>query len=85
MHDTNENERIITTIISKVAGYPEQDINEDVRIRDDLLVDSLKQMEIVARIEHHFGIPLNESELACLETLGEFFDLVNASILTAAS
>ena len=48
-------------------------------------MDSLKQMEIVARIEHHFGIPLNESELACLETLGEFFDLVNASILTAAS
>jgi acyl carrier protein len=73
----------IKTIIAKVAGFPIEEIHSDIHLRNDLLVDSLKQMEIVARIEHHFGIPLDEGELVCLETLGEFFDLVNCQILTS--
>ena len=70
----------VKAIISKVAGYPLDEIRDDIRIRDDLLVDSLKQMEIVARIEHHFGVQMNEGELAGLETLGEFFSLVNTQV-----
>lgn len=83
MNDIVKNEETIKTIISKVAGYPIGEIHDDIRLRDDLLVDSLKQMEIVARIEHHFGVPLDEGQLICLETLGEFFDLVNNQILTS--
>ncbi len=77
------NKDSVKEIISKVAGYPVDEIHDDIHIRDDLLVDSLKQMEIVARIEHHFGIPLDEGEMANLETLGDFLDLVNLQILTA--
>lgn len=83
MDNIVKNEDTIKTIISKVAGYPISEIHDDIRLRDDLLVDSLKQMEIVARIEHHFGVPLDEGQLICLETLGEFFDLVNSKILTS--
>lgn len=83
LNDTDKTEDTIKSIISKVAGYPVSEIHDDIRIRDDLLVDSLKQMEIVARIEHQFGIPLDEGQLICLETLGEFFDLVNNQILTS--
>lgn len=83
MSDKVPVEDSIKTIISKVAGYPIGEIHEDIHLRDDLLIDSLKQMEIVARIEHHFGIPLDEGELVCLETLGEFFDLINNQILTS--
>ncbi len=83
MSNKNQNEDSIKAIISKVAGYPVDEIHDDIHIRDDLLVDSLKQMEIVARIEHHFGIPLDEGELVCLETLGDFLNLINSQILTA--
>ena len=79
------NEQRIKAIISRVAGFPLEEINEEIRIRDDLLVDSLKQMEIVARIEHTFDIPLEESKLVCLETLGEFFDLIHAEIEAASA
>ena len=41
----------------------------------------IKQMEIIARIEHQFGIPLDEGKLANLETLGDFLDLINQQIL----
>lgn len=85
MNHSDTNKEAIKTIISKVAGYPLDEIYEDIRLRDDLLVDSLKQMEIVARIEHHFNVPLDESRLACLETLGEFFELVNENIVTAST
>jgi len=83
MSEQERNEDSIKGIISKVAGYPVSDIHNDIHIRDDLLVDSLKQMEIVARIEHHFGIPLDEGELVSLETLGDFLELVNNQILAA--
>jgi len=81
MSNQRHNEDSVKEIISKVAGYPIDEIHDDVHIRDDLLVDSLKQMEIVARIEHKFGIPLDEGKLANLETLGDFLDLVNQQIL----
>ncbi len=76
---SNKKDRI-KEIISKVAGFPLEEIHDDIRIRDDLLVDSLKQMEIVARIEVEFNVPLEEGKLACLETLGEFFELVTDQI-----
>ncbi|RKX87131.1 MAG: acyl carrier protein [Spirochaetes bacterium] len=81
MSNQRHNEDSVKKIISKVAGYPMDEIHDDIHIRDDLLIDSLKQMEIIARIEHQFGIPLDEGKLANLETLGDFLDLINQQIL----
>ena len=72
----------INTIISKVAGFPSSELEEEISLRDELLIDSLKQMEIVAKTEIHFGIALSEDNLAALNTLGDYYNLVLDSIPT---
>ena len=73
-------DRVIKEILSDVSGYPINEIHEDIHIRDELLIDSIKQMEIVARIENRFDLSLEEGQLVCLETLGEFFDLISEKL-----
>lgn len=74
----------IKGIISKVAGYPTDELQDNVDFRNDLLIDSLKLMEILARVEIDFRISLDENELLNLDTLGDFYSYV-ARVVRAAS
>lgn len=68
--------RAVKQIIANVAGIPLSDLEDDHLLRDELMLDSLKEMEIVGRTEMHFGICLEEGDLLALRTLGEYCDLV---------
>ncbi len=70
----------IKTIISKVAGIAKSELENDLSLRDELVIDSLKQIEIIAKTEMHLGISIDENELMALETLGDFLDLVVKAI-----
>lgn len=70
----------IKRIIAQVAGIPLPEMEDEHRLRDELMLDSLKEMEIVARTEIHFDISLDESDLLRLRTLGDYCDLVTSSL-----
>ncbi len=76
-----DTETTVRSIISRVSGFPTEEIHADVNIQEELLIDSLMQMEIVVRIEQTLGISMDEARLSCIETLGEFFDMVNDSVV----
>lgn len=73
-------ENAVKKIISEIAGYPIEEIYSEINIRDELLVDSIKQMEILAHIEQRFEIYMDESRLSCIETLDEFFELIHTGM-----
>ena len=47
-------------IIANVAGIDIEELDRDLKLREELMLDSLKEMEIVARTELSFGIALDE-------------------------
>jgi len=52
-----------------------QDIDSDSRI-SDLLVDSLRMVQIVFELETTFGVELPEHALFQIDTVGDLIDLV---------
>jgi acyl carrier protein len=76
----------IKRIISEVAGIPLSDLEDDLRMRDELMLDSLKEMEIVARTEIKLGVILDEGKLIGIQTLGEYCAaVINAKDVEAAT
>jgi acyl carrier protein len=70
-----------STVIGIVAGISRidpEDFEEDALIREELGIDSLMAMEIVAACERALGISIDEGQVFCLETAGDFLDLVDA-------
>ena len=50
-------------IIAKVAELPLKEIKDEKRLVADFKLDSLKRLELVARIESEFSVALDESEI----------------------
>jgi acyl carrier protein len=63
-------------IVSQISRIDPDDFEDDVRIREELGIDSLMAMEIVAACERELGISIDEGQVSCVETVGDFLDLV---------
>jgi len=62
----------VRQIMAKVSRIDISELEHDVRFREELGVDSLMAMEIVATCEKRLSIVLDEAELGRLETIGDF-------------
>ena len=70
-------ERIIA-IVSSISRIDAAELKDDVLIREELGVDSLMAMEIVASCERQLNIHIDEGELYRLQTVGDFVQMVVA-------
>ena len=75
--------RQLRKIISKVAGIAMSELADEQMLREELMLDSLKEMEIVARTEVEFGIDLEEERLDSIQTLKEYCDFVAEALDSA--
>jgi acyl carrier protein len=66
----------IRTIISRVSRIATSELEETVNVREELGIDSLMAMEIIATCEKRFGITIDEREYLTIETIGDFLRLV---------
>jgi len=66
----------IVKTLSKITKYKEEDLTDDILIREEIGMDSLQAMEIVAKIEEKYNIRINEEKLFQLSTLGNFITLI---------
>lgn len=64
------------SIISRVSRIDVSEIRDNVLFRDELGIDSLMGMEIIASCEKRFGVRIEETALSGIERVGEFFDLL---------
>ncbi|MEW6155287.1 MAG: phosphopantetheine-binding protein [Actinomycetota bacterium] len=53
-------------------------LEPDVRLGEDLCVDSLAAVELMMVVEDEFDISLPEAEVECLRTYGELLALVSS-------
>ena len=75
---TQELEKEIKEIVSKVARVDESGIKNDTKIRDELGLDSLNAMEILAAIEVRFGITIDEAKVFDVITFKDLSNLVKS-------
>lgn len=66
----------IIGIVSRITRVSQSGISNDVLIRDELGIDSLMAIEIIANIEKHYDVTIDESLLNDVETVGEFIQLI---------
>jgi acyl carrier protein len=66
----------VREIMSNVSRINIEELERDVRIREELGVDSLMAMEIVATCEKQLDIQIDEGQLYEVETIGDFETLV---------
>ncbi len=66
-------------ILARLTGRPAQ-WTPDKRLAEDLALTSLDRIDLLAELERHFGIEIDEREFAAIQTVGE----LRASISTDA-
>ncbi|MCB1058111.1 MAG: acyl carrier protein [Acidobacteria bacterium] len=55
-------------------------VHREMRLVEDLELDSMRLFVLAAEIENHFEITLDESEEGNLETVGDLADLVGRKL-----
>jgi len=76
MADTLEKE--ITKLVSEIIEIPEGDIKPDADFSDDLGVDSMKAIEIVAAVEKKYKVVIPEKDIPKVHTLNEVIAIVKS-------
>jgi acyl carrier protein len=56
-------EREVTVIVSRVTRIPASRIQADTHLKNDLNVDSLQGLQILAAIEKRYGVTVEDDEL----------------------
>lgn len=57
-----------------------EDFNEQIDLKEDLLIDSLDVVNIIIDIENEFSIEIGDDEIKKLTDVGSCLDLVEVSI-----
>lgn len=70
----------IIEVLAKITRIDTSSINDNVLIRDELGIDSLMGIEIIAKVEKHYNIHLEESLLLEINRVGDFIELVKSKI-----
>lgn len=76
MNDQKELITDVKQIIAKVARIDSNTINNNSSLRNDLWLDSLQAIQIVAQIEEQFKIQIDEVEIFNIDNLEEIAALI---------
>jgi acyl carrier protein len=76
MSNTKNIQEELKNLVSLITRIDVSELSEEVRVREELSIDSLMAMEIVAACEKRFDIQIDEEQLFEIETVGEFYNLV---------
>ncbi|MGO9411226.1 MAG: acyl carrier protein [Spirochaetia bacterium] len=66
----------IRKLVARLAKIPEIELEDDVLIRDELGIDSMRAIEIFYGCEKTFGMKLDETQFGDVQTVGEFISLL---------
>jgi len=78
---TNELNKEIVEILSKITRIDLKGITYATLIFEELGIDSLMAIEILARVEKQFDITIEDSLLADINTVGDFVQTIEEKII----
>ncbi|GIF23855.1 acyl carrier protein [Actinoplanes tereljensis] len=71
----------VFAVINAMAPQKAEQIGADTRLRDELLFDSLRLIELSMALEQHFGLPpLDMGESVDVVTAGDVLTLVQREL-----
>jgi acyl carrier protein len=73
-----EQRKKVREVIASVSRIDITELADNVNVREELGIDSLMAMEIIATVERALEIEIDEEQYADIETVGEFINLVVA-------
>lgn len=68
----------IKETLAKITRFNIDEINDSVLFREELGIDSLMAMEILAKVENYYKIKIKEEDMINVKTVGEFIDIVDS-------
>jgi acyl carrier protein len=77
---TQDTFKEIIGIVSKITRIDQSRISNEILIREELGIDSLMSIEIIANVEKHYNITIDESLMNKIETVGDFIALVESIV-----
>jgi acyl carrier protein len=75
----------IVKVLAKITRVDPSLINDDVLIQDELGIDSLMGIEIIAKVEKHYDIHIEESLLLDINRVGDFINFVKKKLIEKSS
>ena len=63
-------------IVSRISRIDVCELEDHILIREELGIDSLMAMEILATCEKEFKIQTDENDFVSLETVGDFLEMI---------
>lgn len=73
-------EERIKEIVCEIVGIAKEEINPDASFMDDMGLDSLRALEILAAIENEFSITIEPERLRDMTTLNNVITLTKEYI-----
>ena len=67
----------VKKMVSEISEVPESDITEEAQFAEDLGVDSMMALEIIASIEKKYKIVIPEEEIPSVRSLKNVYDLLD--------
>jgi acyl carrier protein len=71
-------EKDILKLVSEVIEIPEADIKPDADFANDLGVDSMKAIEIVAAVEKKYKVLVPEKDIPSIRTLNGVIEMIKS-------
>ena len=66
----------VKKIASKITEISEEELSDDAVFTDDLGIDSMMALEIVASIEKKYKVRISEEEIPAIRSLQNVYDLL---------
>lgn len=74
----------LRTLVAEVLELPAQEVTDDADFYHELGVYSLLVMEVILRVEKHYGVTIKESEMEGITSLDRAYELLTAKLQVAS-
>ncbi len=76
----DEMKKEVRAMVAEIAEVAEKDLTESARFAEDLNVDSMKALEIVAVIEKKLKIVIPETDIPKIRSLGDVYHILEKKV-----
>jgi len=83
MAKTNNIEEIkkeVKKLVAEITETPEEKLTEDAKFFEDLGVDSMMALEIVASIEKKYRVTIPEEEIPSVQSLQDIYKILDKKL-----
>ena len=81
MSDIGDYKAEIKKLVADIAEKTPEEITDDARFSEDLGIDSMMALEIVATIEKKYKVVIPEGEIPNMRSLQNIYDLIGKLLI----